>query len=126
MWEDGSDLSMILSGDPVLFAIVCLSLLVSCSAVFFSAVLGIPSGALVRRAQEIPKLVASRRADVHRTSEFARSIALREWRRWARTGPRQMPIRVGFHQSAPGPAIWKAVILSMAWSGASSPLPVST
>jgi len=44
---DASALDLILSGDPALFAIVRLSLVVSLSAVAISTVLGIPLGALV-------------------------------------------------------------------------------
>jgi len=42
---NGSALDLILTGDPALFAIVRLSLLVSLSAVFVAALIGIPSGA---------------------------------------------------------------------------------
>jgi tungstate transport system permease protein len=45
MFSDGSALALILDGDPALFAIVRLSLIVSCSAVLCSALIGIPSGA---------------------------------------------------------------------------------
>ncbi len=44
---DISALQMVLSGDPVLLAIVQLSLIVSLSAVLFSAVIGVPAGALI-------------------------------------------------------------------------------
>jgi tungstate transport system permease protein len=47
MTGDGSALQLVLSGDPGLFAIVRLSLLVSLSAVLFAALLGIPLGALL-------------------------------------------------------------------------------
>jgi tungstate transport system permease protein len=47
MTGDGSALQLVLAGDPSLFAIVCLSLLVSLSAVLFAAVIGAPSGALL-------------------------------------------------------------------------------
>ena len=47
MTGDGSALPLVLSGDPGLFAIVRLSLLVSLSAVLFAALLGIPLGALL-------------------------------------------------------------------------------
>ncbi len=47
MHENASALQLIFSGDPALFAIVRLSLIVSFSALAFSAVLGIPLGALV-------------------------------------------------------------------------------
>jgi tungstate transport system permease protein len=42
-----SALQMVLSGDPALLAIVRLSLVVSLSAVFFSALIGVPLGALI-------------------------------------------------------------------------------
>jgi tungstate transport system permease protein len=44
---DVSALHMVLTGDPVLLAIVWLSLKVSLSAVFFSALVGVPMGALI-------------------------------------------------------------------------------
>ncbi len=47
MHENASALQLILSGDPALFAIVRLSLLVSFSALALSAVLGIPFGAFI-------------------------------------------------------------------------------
>ncbi|HET7191305.1 MAG TPA: ABC transporter permease [Pseudolabrys sp.] len=47
MTGDGSALQLVLAGDPSLFAIVRLSLLVSLSAVLFAAVIGAPSGALL-------------------------------------------------------------------------------
>jgi len=47
MSGDGSALQLLLAGDPGLFAIVRLSLLVSVSAVFLAAVIGIPAGALL-------------------------------------------------------------------------------
>jgi tungstate transport system permease protein len=47
MPEDASALHLVLTGDPALFAIVRLSLIVSLSAVLFAAVIGIPFGALV-------------------------------------------------------------------------------
>jgi tungstate transport system permease protein len=47
MTGDASALQLVLSGDPGLFAIVRLSLLVSLSAVLFAALLGIPFGALL-------------------------------------------------------------------------------
>ena len=42
-----SAVQMVLSGDPALLAIVRLSLLVSLSAVLFSALVGVPAGALI-------------------------------------------------------------------------------
>ena len=45
MDTDASALQLVLSGDPTLFAIVELSLLVSLSAVLLSALIGIPAGA---------------------------------------------------------------------------------
>jgi tungstate transport system permease protein len=42
-----SAVQMVLSGDPALLAIVRLSLLVSLSAVLFSALIGVPAGALI-------------------------------------------------------------------------------
>ena len=41
-------LQLVLSGDPGLFAIVRLSLLVSLSAVLLAALIGVPAGALSR------------------------------------------------------------------------------
>jgi tungstate transport system permease protein len=43
--SDGSALHLVLTGDPALFAIVELSLLVSLSAVLLAAVIGVPMGA---------------------------------------------------------------------------------
>jgi len=47
MTSDASALQLVLTGDPGLFAIVRLSLLVSLSAVFFASAIGIPVGALL-------------------------------------------------------------------------------
>jgi tungstate transport system permease protein len=47
MSGDTSALQLVLSGDPALFAIVKLSLLVSLSAVLIAAVIGVPFGALL-------------------------------------------------------------------------------
>jgi tungstate transport system permease protein len=47
MPEDASALHLVLIGDPALFAIVRLSLIISLSAVLFAAVIGIPFGALI-------------------------------------------------------------------------------
>jgi tungstate transport system permease protein len=47
MSGDVSALHLVLSGDPGLFAIVWLSLLVSLSAVLFAALIGVPFGALL-------------------------------------------------------------------------------
>ena len=47
MPQDVSALQLILSGDPALFAIVRLSLMVSLSAVLGAAVIGLPVGALI-------------------------------------------------------------------------------
>jgi tungstate transport system permease protein len=44
---DGSALQLVLTGDPALFAIVELSLLVSLSAVLLAAMIGVPVGALL-------------------------------------------------------------------------------
>src|SRR3954452_23370151 len=44
---DISALQMVLTGDPALLAIVRVSLLVSLSAVLFSALIGVPTGALI-------------------------------------------------------------------------------
>jgi tungstate transport system permease protein len=44
---EASALSLILSGDPTLFAIVRLSLIVSLSAAFLAALIGVPFGALL-------------------------------------------------------------------------------
>jgi tungstate transport system permease protein len=45
MSGDTSALQLVLSGDPALFAIVRLSLLVSLSAVLLAALIGVPLGA---------------------------------------------------------------------------------
>ena len=45
--QSSSALDLILAGDPALFAIVWLSLIVSLSAVFMAALIGIPVGALL-------------------------------------------------------------------------------
>jgi len=45
--EDVSALQLVLSGDPALFAIVWLSLVVSLSAAIFGALIGVPAGAAV-------------------------------------------------------------------------------
>ena len=47
MIGDGSALHLVLTGDPALFAIVKLSLIVSLSAVLFAALIGVPAGALL-------------------------------------------------------------------------------
>ena len=47
MQSGGSALDLILAGDPALFAIVWLSLIVSLSAVFMAALIGMPVGALL-------------------------------------------------------------------------------
>jgi tungstate transport system permease protein len=47
MTSDLSALQMVLTGDPELFAIVELSLIVSLSAVLFAALIGLPLGALI-------------------------------------------------------------------------------
>src|SRR5664279_4747951 len=47
MTGDVSALHMVLTGDPVLFAIVRLSLLVSLSAVLLAALIGVPAGAFL-------------------------------------------------------------------------------
>src|SRR5664280_281418 len=47
MTGDGSALHLVLTGDPGLFAIVRLSLLVSLSAVLFAALIGVPIGAFM-------------------------------------------------------------------------------
>jgi tungstate transport system permease protein len=47
MPEDASALHLVLTGDPALFAIVRLSLIVSLSAVLFAALIGVPFGALI-------------------------------------------------------------------------------
>ena len=51
MTSDVSALHLLLTGDPTLFAIVRLSLLVSLSAVFFAALIGVPAGALLALTQ---------------------------------------------------------------------------
>jgi len=57
MPDNTSALHLVLSGDPGLFAIVRLSLLVSLSAVLFAGLIGVPFGALIAltrfRAREI-------------------------------------------------------------------------
>src|ERR1700722_5111462 len=47
MPQDVSALHLVLTGDPALFAIVRLSLIVSLSAVLFAALIGVPFGALM-------------------------------------------------------------------------------
>src|SRR5215468_9589438 len=47
MASDASALHLLLTADPGLFAIVRLSLLVSLSAVFFAALIGVPAGAFL-------------------------------------------------------------------------------
>jgi tungstate transport system permease protein len=47
MPDDASALQLILTADPALMAIVCLSLVVSLAAVFFGALVGVPFGAAV-------------------------------------------------------------------------------
>jgi tungstate transport system permease protein len=47
MPENASALHLVLSGDPALFAIVRLSLMVSLSAALFAALIGVPLGALI-------------------------------------------------------------------------------
>jgi tungstate transport system permease protein len=47
MSENASALQLVLTGDPALVAIVQLALLVSLSAVFFAALIGVPLGALI-------------------------------------------------------------------------------
>jgi tungstate transport system permease protein len=51
MTSDVSALHLLLTGDPALFAIVRLSLLVSLSAVFFASLIGVPAGALLALTQ---------------------------------------------------------------------------
>ena len=47
MTGDVSALQMVLTGDPALFAIVRLSLIVSLSAVLLAALIGVPVGAFL-------------------------------------------------------------------------------
>jgi tungstate transport system permease protein len=47
MPENVSAIHLVLTGDPILFAIVQLSLIVSLSAVLFAALIGVPLGALI-------------------------------------------------------------------------------
>src|ERR1700710_722743 len=47
MPDDASALHLVLTGDPALFAIVRLALIVSLSAVFCAALIGVPFGALI-------------------------------------------------------------------------------
>ncbi len=47
MSTDTSAFQLVLTGDPALFAIVRLSLIVSLSAVFFAALIGVPAGAML-------------------------------------------------------------------------------
>jgi tungstate transport system permease protein len=49
--ESASALHMVLAGDPVLFSIVWLSMLVSLTAVLFASVIGVPLGALIALTQ---------------------------------------------------------------------------
>ena len=51
MTSDVSALHLLLTGDPTLFAIVRLSLLVSFTAVFFASLIGVPAGALLALTQ---------------------------------------------------------------------------
>ena len=51
MTRDVSALHLLLTGDPALFAIVRLSLLVSLSAVLFASLIGVPAGALLALTQ---------------------------------------------------------------------------
>src|SRR3984893_11514398 len=51
MPEDASALHLVLTGDPALFAIVRLSLIVRLSAVLFAALVGVPFGALIALTQ---------------------------------------------------------------------------
>jgi len=51
MLDQSTALGLVLSGDPALFSIVWLSLVVSLTAVFFAAVIGIPFGALIALTQ---------------------------------------------------------------------------
>jgi len=51
MTSDVSALHLVLTGDPTLFAIVRLSLLVSLTAVFFASLIGVPAGALLALTQ---------------------------------------------------------------------------
>ena len=51
MTNDVSALHLLLTGDPTLFAIVRLSVLVSLSAVFFASLIGVPAGALLALTQ---------------------------------------------------------------------------
>jgi tungstate transport system permease protein len=57
MHENASALQLVLSGDPTLFAVVRLSLLVSLSATLLAAVIGVPAGAFLAlthfRAREV-------------------------------------------------------------------------
>ena len=47
MADDASALLLVLTGDPALMAIVRLALIVSLSAVFLAALIGVPLGALI-------------------------------------------------------------------------------
>src|SRR6266851_8424306 len=51
MADDASALQLVLSGDPALFAIVQLALIVSLLAVLLAAVIGVPLGALIALSQ---------------------------------------------------------------------------
>jgi len=51
MADDSSALQLVLSGDPALFAIVQLALIVSLVAVLLSALIGVPLGALIALSQ---------------------------------------------------------------------------
>src|SRR5262249_62092398 len=51
MIDGESALQLVLRGDPVLLSIVWLSLIVSLSAVFFAALVGLPLGALLALTQ---------------------------------------------------------------------------
>src|SRR5215469_10682849 len=51
MTANASALHLVLTGDPALFAIVWLSLIISVSAVFFAALIGVPLGSLIALTQ---------------------------------------------------------------------------
>jgi len=51
MTANASALHLVLTGDPALYAIVWLSLVVSVSAVFFAALIGVPLGSLIALTQ---------------------------------------------------------------------------
>jgi len=57
--EASSALELILTGDATLFAIVRLSLLVTLSATFFAALIGLPLGAIVANIENFTRVMTT-------------------------------------------------------------------